>query len=407
MMTKWDIWTSTVRAPTSNDTSALSNNSWVAMTLDQNLASFQQRLYALFSNYPNYTTWSNEAWIPDLSNSSYDSIESLHDTIHNIAGGLNGHMAYIPFSAFDPIFFLHHAMIDRVFAMWQALYPHSWITPQPAVMNSYTTSVGQMQDSTTPLTPFYADENGTFWNSDMIRDPSVLGYSYAELSGSPGSSGRSSKGVQSRVRSAVNRLYGGSSPASLAVSSHMVKKMTGGLSVEQEGQSTSTESDADAISRENPPASILANNRYHEWIANIRVDKQALGGPFSIHFFLDGIPKKAKMWAYAPGLVGTMSVFAAPNTLHAAHRISGTVPLTASLAKKVQIGILPSLDPAVVVHYLKHELRFAVRSADGAIFNPEDVDGLHIHVASSEVTAPSREDELPSWGETITHYDLV
>lgn len=62
--------------------------------------------------------------MPFVNPPNYDSIESVHDQIHGLAGS-GGHMSYIEYSAFDPIFFLHHAMIDRCFAMWQALNPNS------------------------------------------------------------------------------------------------------------------------------------------------------------------------------------------------------------------------------------------------------------------------------------------
>lgn len=40
-------------------------------------------------------------------------LEQLHDNVHVCVGGDNGHMGDIPFAAFDPIFWAHHAMIDR------------------------------------------------------------------------------------------------------------------------------------------------------------------------------------------------------------------------------------------------------------------------------------------------------
>ena len=36
------------------------------------------------------------------------NIELLHNTIHNAAGGENSHIKHTEFSAFDPLFFLHH-----------------------------------------------------------------------------------------------------------------------------------------------------------------------------------------------------------------------------------------------------------------------------------------------------------
>ncbi|KAK2072662.1 hypothetical protein P8C59_007000 [Phyllachora maydis] len=127
-------YNATLRAPTTNDSYAQSNNSAVAMLLAQNQPSLEQRIYNLFAATQDYNLFSNEAWYWDKEQ-TYDSIESVHDTIHTLAGGLSGHMAYIPYSAFDPIFFLHHAMIDRLVNMWQVLYPESWIRPTAALLD--------------------------------------------------------------------------------------------------------------------------------------------------------------------------------------------------------------------------------------------------------------------------------
>jgi tyrosinase len=298
-------------------------------------------------------------------------------------------MAYIPFSAFDPVFFLHHANVDRLFAMWQALYPDSWVSPSKALVNSFTTSVGEIQDSKTALTPFYAKSDGTFWNSDMVRDPKVLGYSYTEVAGaSLIGGGKGNRHVQSRVRAAVNRLYGQPSPASLALkwkSRHVPE-----LKV---------------------PASLVAGGRYREWMANIRVDKQALGGPFFVHLFLDSVPDDSEDWAFAESLVGTMSVFAAPKMSKMDMRglhITGTVPLTAALKDMVLKDELRSLDKDDIEPHLRQHLKIGVRTSKGQTVHIGDVPSLHIHVTSSGVQAPAEEDQLPTWDEQGTsHFDFV
>lgn len=99
----------------------------MAQQLDNSAAAIQGRLYNLLTNYPNYAKFSNEAWIPNPNPNNYDSIESVHDTIHGLVGS-GGHMSWITYSAFDPVFMLHHAMVDRVFAMWQIINPNSkWL----------------------------------------------------------------------------------------------------------------------------------------------------------------------------------------------------------------------------------------------------------------------------------------
>ncbi len=90
-ISQYDLWPTTVRSPTTNDSTSQSNNSRVSMTLDQNLPSFQQRVYNLFSSYRNFSTFSNEAWIPSGQENEYDSLESLHDTIHTLSGTAGPH----------------------------------------------------------------------------------------------------------------------------------------------------------------------------------------------------------------------------------------------------------------------------------------------------------------------------
>ena len=43
-------------------------------------------------------------------------VEDLHNRVHVWVGG---HMGIIPFAAFDPIFWAHHTMIDRLWRLWQ------------------------------------------------------------------------------------------------------------------------------------------------------------------------------------------------------------------------------------------------------------------------------------------------
>ena len=58
-------------------------------------------------------------------------LEQLHNDVHVWVGGADGHMGDIPFAAFDPIFWAHHAMIDRVWRLWQLSNPQSSMTREP------------------------------------------------------------------------------------------------------------------------------------------------------------------------------------------------------------------------------------------------------------------------------------
>lgn len=46
-------------------------------------------------------------------------------------------MGFPEVAAFDPVFWLHHANVDRLFAMWQALHLDSYIEPTRNGFGSY------------------------------------------------------------------------------------------------------------------------------------------------------------------------------------------------------------------------------------------------------------------------------
>ena len=47
-------------------------------------------------------------------------IERIHDGIHVWVGGT---MSEIPVAAYDPLFYAHHTMIDRLWWLWQLQHP--------------------------------------------------------------------------------------------------------------------------------------------------------------------------------------------------------------------------------------------------------------------------------------------
>lgn len=377
----------------------MSNNSAINANLVLYNVQNQQRLYNLFTNYNNYTIFSNEGWAADTT--KYDSLENLHDNLHALMGGLQGHMTIVPFSAFDPLFFLHHCNVDRIFALWQVLHPHSWIVPEVARVNSYTTSVGQLLDSTSALTPFYANFAGDFWTSDMLRDTAALGYTYGELAnaGISLSNMTSILNGQSQVASVVNQLYGGYSVNSIRIQS---KRSERGRNHIRHGHAQhGWYMGRGRRSTASLPVTkiITEQGKYREWIANVRVTRQALGGPFKVDLALGGPSKQ-------PLYVGSMSVFASPPAIASmkkmapgAEYISGTVPLTAALVDEVADGTLASMEPGDVEPYLREHLTTRVVGADGTEADPAGVAGLSIEVVSWPVQATSSEAQLPTWGE--------
>jgi tyrosinase len=127
-------------------------------------------------------------------------VENIHNTIHVQVGG---NMVFVPQSAFDPIFFLHHANVDRLAAMYQATHPGLTLTPQG---RSQTFALGGPgpDDVNTLLFPFRHADRNQWTSNDVSNAESIFtyGYSYPEVR-----QGLSTAELQSFTTLRVNELY--------------------------------------------------------------------------------------------------------------------------------------------------------------------------------------------------------
>ncbi|CAG8726320.1 28813_t:CDS:2 [Gigaspora margarita] len=155
-------------------------------------AVFRAGFYQMFLNdnylhFSNHALRSNDTEMADtnpghpnplvfVGYAHFASIETTHDGLHIIAGGLGGHMSYPDITTFDPLFFFHHMHIDRLLALWQAV----WVPESIAVNGTYTAKLNEKVNGNTDLTPFRKSEK-EFWNSNDVRDIEKLGYTYPEL----------------------------------------------------------------------------------------------------------------------------------------------------------------------------------------------------------------------------------
>jgi tyrosinase len=87
------------------------------------------------------------------------ALEGLHDRVHVWVGG---HMGLIPFASFDPLFWAHHTMVDRLWRVWQLRHPGA--RPPRAILDE-------------ALPPFRMTVRQTL-------DVTALGYDYAVASAS-------------------------------------------------------------------------------------------------------------------------------------------------------------------------------------------------------------------------------
>lgn len=398
-------WNETKRAP--NTTSSIvnppSNNEEANTALLSKLSEIQQRLYILYSNCHDFNEFSNKAWAASQGRSQLDSIEAIHDVIH-IYGGSKGHLTYVPLSSFDPLFLLHHTMTDRLVTIWQILNPDAWITPMAAGEDGFTFLKGAMQSSESPLTPFFASENGTFWTSDTARSTDAFGYAYPDTF----APSMSNQDLAKELKRKINRWYGSSSPAGL------LAKSAQSAPIPWQPHQESWPDDEHVSFRPNTPYNenypeaslIFQQNHYTEWLANVRLNVEALDGSFVIHFFLGNPPKSEIDWHTAPNLVGSVAIFAMNRTTGSESKISGTVPLTSAIMESVAAKKVKNLSPQFVEPFLAQNLNFAVQSSNDLRTEPGMVEGLSILVVSADVQVPEEVSELPSWGPRVERLKL-
>jgi hypothetical protein len=124
----------------------------------------------------------NPVWSPALD-TNYDNDDFLsfqgqlesneHGSIH-VAVGRPDNMGRVPFAARDPIFFLHHANIDRLLMVWLKKDPASHHAP--AQVNGWDAAHYRFPDSLTGITTATPTYNELALNAQQ-----ALGYTYDNL----------------------------------------------------------------------------------------------------------------------------------------------------------------------------------------------------------------------------------
>ncbi|KAF8471757.1 hypothetical protein BDZ91DRAFT_760403 [Kalaharituber pfeilii] len=196
---KLGIWMWTTRSPLPDGTA---QNSISSASMADGFTSRRAATYDAFS-------------FSDINgfNEFSTSIENIHNSVHVAVGGTNpvGHMSTVEAAAFDPIFWLHHCNVDRLIAMYQAIYPSNVLQPAPGIA-TFARIVpgidGPQDDLNTGLYPF-KHPNGKFWNSDDIKSASSIwkfNYGYEEVPCEY--SNKSAADLSSFTLGRVNALYG-------------------------------------------------------------------------------------------------------------------------------------------------------------------------------------------------------
>ncbi|OWP06274.1 hypothetical protein B2J93_2512 [Marssonina coronariae] len=297
------------------------------------------------------------------------SIEAPHNQVHGSVGMTGGHMSGLSYSAYDPIFWLHHANVDRLFALWQALNPEAYLTPQLDQSGTFSLAANNVHTASTPLEPFAADGDRPYFTSSSVRQISTFGYTYPEIQ----DWNQSPAQLKSNVTAAITTLYG-----------------PGGSKIKRRA--------GDA-----PSTDLLPGQPTREWSVGIRVSKFDLGGErFIIRLFLGAVPQDAGTWATDPGCVGSSPVFPPPAPA------AGPLPQVMAYSEVSLVRALHELgetthDASVMTAYLKEHLNWRAQKFDGTVVPLEHVPSLVITVQDELVTDCGDLTTLPTYGKATAH----
>ncbi|KAF5391307.1 hypothetical protein D9757_001938 [Collybiopsis confluens] len=405
-------WPTTLRHPHISGPKAKDDVTELKQALTSAGPQIRTKTYNLLTRVHTWPAFSNHT--PGDGGSASNSLEGIHDGIHVDVGG-NGHMSDPSVAAFDPIFFMHHAQVDRLLSLWSALNPGVWVTNGPSGDGTWTIPAD------TNLTPFWSTQS-TYWISANVTDTSKMGYTYPEFNNL---NMGDSAAVKAAIARQVNTLYGGggrfnvfsnlaaTSPQISSASSPPAAPVAHAAST---GKSTTREIPASDGDDEEAQVSLASTQGHREskdireWSARVHIKKYEVGGSFKVLFFLGNVPNEPREWITSPHFVGAFHGFvnSTPGRCANCRRgqdvvLEGFVHLNEGIAK---LSHLNSLDPHVMESYLKENLHWRVQKTSGEVVDIASVPSLQITVVSQLLTLPPG-GVFPEPGETQHHHHIT
>ncbi|KAF3928659.1 Tyrosinase [Arthrobotrys entomopaga] len=396
--------TETVRSPQEVNGKLVSDIGPLNKVMESSLGAVRGRVYAILMQYKDFNGVST-AMYNRFTHRALDSFEGIHDDIHNAIGGpiggIHGHMADISLAAFDPIFWLHHTNIDRLFAMWQSINPDGYTLSGTSGFGTFSLPTGTQEDLNTPLTPFH-QSGSAYFTSATSGKTQTFGYAYAENNdwNIP-----ADKRVENAIAT-VNRLYGEGTSAG-AIGAAMLINMPpvgGNFGTMPPNQPLNIAPAARFLSQYKD--SIVSGGKYNDWTTEIQVNGGALDGMFKIYVFFGDAAADTTKWDTSLNLIGSFSVLGEHKVI-----AKGSVPLTNALLNEIVMGEITNLQTATVTPYLTKKLNIkAVNTQTGKVVDIKTVTDLKVVVSTSVVTLPKGESEAPQWAESnvaITFIDVA
>ncbi|KAF2636144.1 Di-copper centre-containing protein [Massarina eburnea CBS 473.64] len=358
----WGQLNTTLRCPASHEAGVQSQNQVVSQT---------------FSN-------ARRLWHDDIARSFEKSldfndfakrVQGAHGGPHVTIGGFmpaRGHMWIFDYSAFDPIFMLVHANVDRIFALYQAAHPEQWMEPiSSGAYGNFWIPKRSTLDANMQMQPFWKDEK-SFYTPNDIRNTSIFGYAYPETQYWKYASDEEWRAA---VNSSIALQYSSSARAMLK-------------SGKQDGSSLTH---------------LLKDNSFIDWTINIKASTLDMPPIFQMMFSLSDpssldLSMEVGSWLY--------QMSGHRDELELEQKIEGSIGLTSSLLDQIATDKLRSLDANDVMSYLKTHLTWKIITGD-VIHVENKPNSLVIEAVSTQVRIPDDPTQRLEYRDETTSYPVA
>ncbi|QIW96255.1 hypothetical protein AMS68_001773 [Peltaster fructicola] len=348
------------------------------LTNMQNAGASLKRNTALLFNTANvcwnvFATYNTDEQQQCDSNPNIQSLEGIHNTIHNTVAGT---MANLDIAAFDPIFWLHHCNVDRLGAIWQAINPTTFVDSTYGSDQTFVVDAGD-RDDTFQLLPFRASQGDTdWWQPNKLYNTFAVGYTYPELSDSPDAA---------TALSRANAIYGTGRTQQALVKSAS-SKLRRNLQVRQAADNTILV-EPPTTDQLAPYSSMLiaANGSFNEYSVGCSLKKSvAEGKSFDLHLFFGAVADDN--YIGAANRVGGFSVSQAGGSSMTTE-VNGVVPITDALLNELVLGGIKDMEPDTVQKYVDAKLIWRLVTVDGDDIGGDAINGgLVLNVKHTVVT---------------------
>ncbi|KAK8116070.1 hypothetical protein PG984_012572, partial [Apiospora sp. TS-2023a] len=383
------FWNETKRQPDGNgiDQFNIVNNNLASRNLKDVVVSFHFHcvlsplsiacsISRTSANQTQYRVFTAAKTYEDMASNSDPgpSLEYPHDLVHS---SMSAAMLWPEYAAFDPLFWLHHANVDRLYALWQAInYNNTYQTQSRSIGPLYATPAGDVT-ADSPLKPFYqGDDSTSFHTGKTVAALATFGYTYPEINDWSLSREETRKAVITQV----NQLY---SNGANRVSSSRRRRI-------QQQQDRRRQQQQDPTT---------------EYYAQISVERAELQLPCTISVMLGddkagqmsllSMPTSGVTHAEVP-LTRALNRALASDTAAAKNKammMSDAKFVTSKLSKLFQVEIRK-----VCAISVASNLACVDKQADGTVIPTESVPSLSVEIQGEEVVAASRIDEFPKYG---------